>query len=255
LIAYNGEIKRQGVKIIKYKKIIWIYTFVFVSMLMLLLSTTTGTIVWGKGKPARPGKPVETWDLKIWLEEPGEDIVLLSPFHDGEDPAIYLFAEDIPCSGGLWEEPMKKGKNPNRNNYLAAQVDLIKDYGDDCGTYQLPASLDTFPLENNDIVHVSVRHNIWPMEEGMDYWTFAIHWVINPDPYDYEFYQLDVWTDKGDNPEGTLSEEEGWIIPFNGAEAMLYSRWDNDGDGVPDVIDWTGSLSFTIRLTRTLHVA
>jgi hypothetical protein len=243
------------VKTIKNRKSNRIVPFVFLLMLMLLLSTTMGTNVWAKGKPARPGKTVETWDLNIWLEEPGEDIILLSPSHTGEDPAIYLFAEDIPCSGGLWEEPMKKGGKPNKNNYLAAQVDLYKDYGDDCGTYQLPESLDGFFLEDDDIVHVSIRHNVWPMGEGMDYWTFVIVWVLNPDPYDYEFYELEVWTDKDYESEGILSEGGGWTVPFDEADAMLYSSWDNDGDGIPDVIDWTESLSFTVRITRTLHEA
>jgi hypothetical protein len=245
----------REVKTVKNRKSNRIAPFVFLLMLTLLLSTTIGTNVWAQGKPARPGKTVETWDLKIWLEEPGEDIILLSPHHEDEDPAIYLFAEDIPCSGGLWGEPMKKGGNPNRNNYLAAQVDLIKDYGDDCGTYQLPLSLDDFPLEDDDIVHVSIRHHVWPVGEGMDYWTFVIHWVLNPDPYEYEFYELSAWTDKNYEPEGTLSEEEGWTVPFDEADAMLYSSWDNDGDGMPDVIDWTGVLSFTLRITRTLHEA
>jgi hypothetical protein len=231
-------------------------------MLALLLSTTIGTNVLAKGgKPDRPGKTIETWDITIRIgigelkgENEPEDIVLIFSTHWDQD-GYYLFAEDVPCSGGLWGEPMKNGKNPNRNNYLAAQVDLIKDRGDDCGIYQLPDSLDDFLLENEDLAGVSIRHNVFPVGEGTDYWTFAIHWVINPDPYDYQFYQLDVWTDKDYDTEGTLSEEEGWIIPFNGAEAMLYSRWDNDGDGVPDVIDWTGSLSFTVRITRTLHEA
>jgi len=241
--------------VIKNRKSILCYAFVLI--LAILLSSMVGTIV--AKKPDKPeGESSETWNIKIWIGlkdengNPIEDIVLMAP--------EYLFAEDVPSTGvggGLWDQPMKKGDRPNKNNYLAAQVDLIKDDGDDCGIYQLPQSLvDEFHLKNDDIDYVSVRHHVWPVGEGMDYWTFVIHWVLNPDPYEYEFYELNVWTDKHYEPEGTLSEEEGWTIPFNEAEAMLYSSWiDDDGDGMPDVIDWTGSLSFTVRITRTLHEA
>jgi hypothetical protein len=242
--------------------------FVHMLIIMLLLSTTMGTIVCTQGKPTRPGKPVETWDVKIWLEEPGEDVILLSPEYEGEDPAIYLLAEDVPCSGKLWEEPRKKGNYPNKNNYVAAQVDLIKDYEDDCGSYQLadaegydsnsqPSSLGDFPLENDYIDYVSIRHNVWPMGEGMDYWTFSIRWFLNPNPDEYVFYELSIWTDKDYEAEGILSEEEGWTVIFNEADAMLYSSWidEDPNDGLPDNYHWMGSLSFTIRITRTLPQA
>ena len=41
------------------------------------------------GKPDRPGKPVETWNLDIWIGTGEEDIVLINP---------PLSAEDVPCS-------------------------------------------------------------------------------------------------------------------------------------------------------------
>lgn len=246
--------------------------FVFLSILMLLLSAVMGTIVWAKGKPASPVKPVETWDLKIRIgigelngEGNPEDVVLETPAHDD---GVYLFAEDVPCSGGLWNLPKKTGGYPNKNNYLAAAVSLYAYDGDDCGTYQLadvegydsdgqPASLDNFPLENDDIVFVSIRHHVWPMGEGMDYWTFVIQWELNPDPYAYVFYELSAWTNKDYELEGTLSEEEGWIIPFNEADAMLYSSWidEDPNDGVPDNYNWMGTLSFTVQITRTLPEA
>lgn len=240
-------------KTIKNSKSIRVYTFACALILIILLSSIIGTIA--AKKPDKPSS--ETWDIKIWIGlkdsngNPIEDIVLMTP--------EYLFVEDVPSSGvggGLWDQPMKKGNRPNKNNYLAAQVNLYKDDGDDCGTYQLPASLDDFPLENDDIVHVGIRHHVWPVGEGMDYWTFVIRWVLNPDPYEYEFYGLSVWTNKDYEPEGTLSDEEVWTVPFNEADAMLYPTMiDDDGDGIPDVVDWTGSLSFTIIITRSPHVA
>lgn len=252
-------------KTIKNRKSILVYSFALI--LALLLSSMIGTTI-GK-KPDNPVKSVETWDLQIWVGmkdsegNPMEDIVLMEP--------DYLFAEDVPCSGvggGLWDQPMKKGKNPNTNNYLAAAVSLYAPDGDDCGTYQLadveghnsdgqPASLGNFPLENDDIDYVSIRHNVWPVGEGEDYWTFVIRWILNPDPYAYVFYELSAWTDKDYELEGTLSEEEGWTIPFNEADAMLYSSWIDEApnDGVPDNFDWMGILSFTVRITRTLHEA
>jgi len=252
--------------VIKNRKSILCYAFVLI--LAILLSSMVGTIV--AKKPDKPeGESSETWNIKIWIGlkdengNPIEDIVLMAP--------EYLFAEDVPSSGvggGLWDQPMKKGNRPNKNNYLAAQVYLYKDDGDVCGAYQLadvegydingqPTSLGDFPLENDDIDYVSIRHNIWPMGEGMDYWTFTIRWVLNPDPYEYVFYELSAWTNKDYEPEGTLSEEEDWTVPFNEADAMLYSSWidEDPNDGLPDNYHWMGSLNFTVQITRTLHEA
>lgn len=251
------------VKTIKNRKSIRIYTFAFALILTVLLSSIIGITV-GK-KPDRPGKPIETWDVKIWIEEPGTDIVLLSPIHEGEDPPIYLLVEDVPCSGGLWDLPMKKGKKPNTNNYLYASLDLVADFGDECGNYQLanvlgensdgdPVWLGNFKLEMYDVDWVSISHRVWPMGEGEDFWTFEIRW-FDPNPENPMFYMLEVWTNKDYELEGTLSDEDGWLIPFDGANlenAMLFSDWtDNDNNGVPDTIDWMGSLCFTVRVTRT----
>ena len=62
-------------------------------------------------------------------------------------------------------------------------------------------------------------------------------------------------------PEGTLDDEEGWLVEFigaEGAEAILYSYadWiDADNDGVPANHSWRGPVSFTIKITRSPHVA
>ena len=77
-----------------------------------------------------------------------------------------------------------------------------------------------------------------------------------PQPFYICILELTAWTNKDYALEGELSEEEGWTVPFNGAEAILFSSWiDDDGDGMPDVLDWTGSLSFTVEITRSPHVA
>lgn len=216
--------------------------------------------MWAKGKPASPGKPVETWDLTIWIGEDGEDLVLTDP--------EYLFAEDVPCSGGLWDLPKKKGEKPNPSNFLAASVDLMAYYGDNCGTYQLADLMGynsageeawlvgDFHLETYEVAYVRIEHLVSPMGEGKDFWRVYIHWVVNPDPNSYAFYEFRAWTNRDYNLEGTLSEEEGWVIPFNGADAILFSDWtDDDADGVPDNYDWMGTVSFTVRIARSLPVA
>ena len=260
----------KEVKTIKNRKPIYTHVFVTALLLTLLLSLLIGIVVAPKpdkpGKPDSPGKSVKTWDLKIWigigdLKEP-EDINLTSPLHDD---GIYLFAEDVPCSGGLWDLP-GKGK---MKSYVSGSVSLTSIEGDDCGTYNLanvegynstgqPVSLDDFPLEDEEIVYVSIQHQTTPM--GNDFWRFVIQWG-KPDPY--EFYELKACTDPLTNwdgdPEGTLSDE-GWVVPFNGtegAEAMLYSDWTDEDpiDGVPDNYDWKGPVSFTVKITREPAVA
>jgi len=89
---------------------------------------------------------------------------------------------------------------------------------------------------------------------GGDFWTFVIQWVHSLDPT-YQFHEFRAWTNTDDTAEGTLTDE-GWTVPFNEAEAILYSDWtDEDLDGVPDVLDWFGTVSFTVRITRSPHVA
>jgi hypothetical protein len=245
--------------------------FALACVLILTILLSSMGIIAAK-RPDKPGDKIsKTWDIKIFVGlkdlngDPIEDVVLDAP--------EYLFAEDVPSSGvggGLWDQPMKKGGRPNKNNYLAAQVNLYKDDDDICGAYLLadaeghdnnsqPSSLGDFSLENDDIDYVSIQHHVWPMGEGMDYWTFVIRWflIINPDPIEYGFYELMTWTNKDYEPEGTLSEEEGWTILFNEANAMLFSSWidEDPNDGLPDNYHWMGSLDFTVQITRTLHEA
>jgi len=91
---------------------------------------------------------------------------------------------------------------------------------------------------------------------------FAIQWVLNSDPQDYEFFKLRACTDPLTNwdsdPEGTLTDD-AWLVEFigtEGAEAMLFSDWtDEPPDGIPDNYDWKGPVSFTVKITRSPHVA
>jgi hypothetical protein len=234
-----------------------------------------GTIVWGEKpnkpvKPENPGKSVKSWDLTIRIgigelkgENEPEDVVLTFSTHSDQD-GYYLFTEDIPCSGGLWDLPNEKGKS-RMTSYVSGQVSIFSMEGDDCGDYQLAdvvghnsdgieTSLHDFPLENEDIVYVSIRHQINPLDE--DFWSFWIQWIIDSETY--EGYQLMAWTNKNPDDEGT-SSDKGWLVEFEGAEAMIYYLWDwvdeNPLDGMPDVYDWLGYVSFTVTIARTQHVA
>jgi hypothetical protein len=262
----------KEVKTIRNRKPIYTHVFVTALLLTLLLSLLIGIVVAPKpekpGKPDSPGKSVKTWDIKISigigdLKEP-EDINLTSPVHED---GIYLFAEDVPCSGGLWDLP---GKGKMKSS-VSGDVSLFSWEGDDCGNYDLadlegynntgqPVSLGDFPLEDEDIAYVSIQHTITPM--GNDFWIFVILWVLNPGPQDPEFFELEACTDPLTNwdgdPEGTLTDDV-WLVEFVGteeAEAMLFSDWtDEDADGVPDNYDWKGPVSFTVEITRSPPVA
>ncbi|MCW3997800.1 MAG: hypothetical protein NWF10_04450, partial [Candidatus Bathyarchaeota archaeon] len=136
--------------------------------------------------------------------------------------------------------PKEKGSWKNR--YAFGHVELLSGEGDDCGTYQLPPSLDQFDPEAIEIAWVSIQHDIYPI--GEDYWTFGIKW---DDPANYEWYSLRVVTNEDSNSEGTLSDE-GWVVDFEAVEANLYSSWS------PVEPVWTEFVTFTMRITREPHV-
>jgi hypothetical protein len=237
-------------------------TFTLALIVVFLFSSAVGTIA--AAKPERPGKPVETWDLEIWIGEEGEDIVL-------EDPD-FLFAQVVPCSGGLWDQPVGKGAK----GYVSAHVSLYSWYEDGgwkgdatCGTYYLThvegessagetTYLDEFHHDDPGytIIEVSIGHQISPL--GQNYWWFRLQW-INTSALIYsntwEGYNLWAWTSKDSNEEGKYPEENVLSVVFNGAETMIFGSWDDtDGDGVPDTYDWEGTTSFTVTITRSPHV-
>ena len=242
-------------KAIKNSKSNRLYAVVFVLMSILLLSSTMQIVVWAKGKPTNPGKPVETWDLTIYIGESGEDIVLIEP--------DYLLAEDVPCSGGLWNFPTHPKGKTNRGNYVSAQFTLHKWYdettgewlGDECGTCELPAALDSFQLDDYEIFEVDIGHQVNPMDE--DYWWFRIIWTSPlPDPNSWQSYTLWIWTNADGNPEVTPPEGNVLAIPFNGATAMFFSDWPDTTPPheEPSNYEWTGSVSFTITIVRSPHL-
>ena len=138
-----------------------------------------------------------------------------------------------------------------------AQVNLIEPDGDDCGTYQLPT--DGLEPEDEYIVCVSIGHTVTRM--GRDYWSFRIQWWVDQS---VPPIVLEAGTDPlpimawDPEPEGTLTDD-AWLVEFigeEGAEAILYSdQTDADNDGVPDNHIWRGPVSFTVKITRSPHVA
>ena len=238
-------------------------------MVIFLLSPMIGTTV-GK-KPDNPGKPVETWDLKIRIgigELNGignpEDIVLASSDHEDQD-GFYLFAEDVPCSGGLWNLPSEKGP-PRERGWAFGAIDLGWG-GENCGTYQLahvlepnsdpPLYLDDFYESTDLTVRVSIQHQISPPREGYplgeNYWTVHLDWLDGPDPEDCTRYMLRAQTNDGPEAEGTLSETTGWLVEFIGAEAILYSYEYPPVGETPVPPIWEGTVGFTVEIARSPH--
>ena len=214
------------------------HTFAWTLILMFLLSLTMGTTVWGAKPPGTPDR-FKTWDLKIWIGVEGEDIVLTSPDHGGED-GIYLFAEDYPCSGGLWDLPPVKG-SPYTRGRAHGMVTLL---WPDCGTYQLASPLDEYYNPTNPTIRVAIQHSVTP---SSDYWNFYLCWNLT----DAIGRDLQVETNNDLVTEGTLSDE-GWLVEFNDSEAMI-STWYWDGSDY--VVDWRGEVSFTVKITRSPHGA
>jgi hypothetical protein len=270
------------VKTIKNRKAIYTHVLVTALLLTLLLSLLTGIVVAPKPeKPGRPGKPVETWDLTIRIGIGDDNDIVLAESDYQDQDGFYLFAEDVPCSGGLWNFPDEPKGKSNKGRYVSAQFSSYKLYnettgewiGDDCGTYYL----DSVPGKNSDggdtymngfdhdnpdyhIVEVDIGHQVDPM--GQDYWWFGLIWTLRqPDPDNWESYFFKAWTDKDGNPEVTPPEGNVLTVVFeetdpNQSNAMIFSRWDDANlDGLPDEYHWMGTVSFTVEITREPHVA
>jgi len=262
------------VKTIKNRKFIRVYAFAFVIMLILLLSPMIGTTA-GK-KPVNPGKSVKTWDLKIRIGLENEDIVLISSDHEDQE-GFYLFAEDVPCSGGLWDLPSEKG-NPRTRGWAGGALYLYKQpvevepgewawVGDSCGTYQLVAVPDKIDPDlllssfydptDNVTVGVIIEHQITPPRDGYpdgeDYWTFRLEWADDSDPdpsSGVTIYTLRAQTADGPGEEVTL-DGAVWTVQFIGVVATLesYIMWGPN----PPVDLWSGTVSFTLEISRKPH--
>jgi len=239
---------------IKNRKTIRVYAFVFALMLTLLLSSMIGTTA-GK-KPANPGRSVKSWDIKIWIGVEGEDTVL-QPY-DGKD---YLFAQNYPCSGGLWDPPSDKGPPRQRGwaygaLYLSKYLEGGEWVGDYCGTYEETENPPLSPLyysDTNTAISVRIQHDITPpgaiTETGQDYWTFNLDWIRWTTDSVPTIYMLTAQTDDGPGAEGML-DNEVWVILFDEADATLESYV--PGPDPPSHL-WDGTVSFTVEMSRTAH--
>ena len=254
---------QEEVKIIEKQKVVR-GTLAFLLLLMLLFSSIMGTIVAGKPdkppeKPDNPREPVETWDLEVWIGIDGEDIVLQNP---------PLSCVDVSCSFGLWDipDPETKG-NGRKDRYVSAQLYLVTDLGDDCGTYTMknvegtnsfneePTWLDQVIPDNTQyyLSEVDIGHQKNPLEQ--DYWWFRLIWspeVCNPD--EWGGFQLYAWTNKDSDGEVLPPEGDELVIPFEEVDAVFTGDWPGPID-VPENYEWLGKVSFTITIIREPHVA
>lgn len=268
-------------KTIKNRKSIYAHVFVTALLMTLLLSLLTGIVVAPKPdkpeKPAPPGKTVETWDLTIRIGIGNDDdIVLEESDYQDQDGYYYLFAEDVPCSGELWNFP-DEPKGKSNKGYVNAQFSLHGGYnettgeweGDDCGTYEL----DPVPGTNSDdppqttylnetipedpeyyVREVDIGHHANPYLE-QDYWWFRLFWTLRyPDPNVWSLYSLCAWTDDG--PEGEVTPTEGneLLIPFTEVNAVLSSWFVAHPVIGAEHYEWAGTVSFTVKISRTPHV-
>lgn len=267
--------KEEEVKTIKNFKSTRIRPFTFVLMLILLLSSMIGTSVWaGKpekpGKPDNPGKPVETWDLQVQIGmknqvgEPMEDIVLMAP--------VYLLAEDVSCSGGLWDfpdEPKGKSGKDGKLEYINADFTLYRWYdetedkwvGPDCGFYHLGSVFGT----NNDgggvyldgiipedpeyhVVQVTIGHYVHSDLE-QDYWRLMLIWAPKQPDNTLERYILCAWTNEDFVPEVEPPEGNEIVVQFEEVVGVLSTGLFAPYE-VPENYNWLGLVSFTLKIQR-----
>jgi len=264
---------RKEVKMIQNRKFIRAHTFVWALMLILLLSSIMGTTVWAKtGKPDKPGKPPsepEKFDYQIWIGNgplgSSEDLVLQSY---GE--LDYLVVENVGYSG-RWLPPPLKGKK----NIEGWSVGLEKSEGDYCGTYDinnanLIAALianEIYPITDKAVYRFRIQHRLtlpWvgdvpphPSEKA-DYWFILIDFELgtfgpvpgSDPPIDaLHLLMLVGETDTGLEPEGEYDETtDTWTVYFN--EAWFRVTENSESGEIEEL--WTGQLSFTVKIERTL---
>lgn len=247
---------------IKNRKFICINLFVAVLLLTVFLSPIIG-IVMGEKPDKPPGKPSpepEIANFKIWigigdLKEP-EDVVLTSPVQNGE---VYLERKNVPYEH--WTLPTKI----KRKDHIEWGVQLLGWEGDDCGTYniaevycdccespeKLTDVLSRFGIDNTVGAYLFGIYHILDgglLQERADYWKLFIEWDISSDD-SWHVITLVGDTDKDLVPEGTYNEDlDTWTVYFNEARFSVYET----GATGPEDYEWTGQLSFTVEIKRTL---
>jgi len=238
-------------------------------MLILLLSSMIGTTVWAKpDKPGKPSRPEpEKFDYQIWIGNgplgSPEDLVLQS-----YDELDHLVVENVGYSG-RWLPPPTKGKRNNEG----WSVGLEKSEGDYCGTYEinkpdLIAALDLngiFDINEKDVYRFYLGHSLtsyWteddPRPSQADFWHIMIQFELGtffevPESYPPfvvpHFLVLEGNTDTGLEPEGEYDEpNDTWTVYFS--EAWFRVIKNSESGEIEEL--WTGQLSFTVKIERTL---
>lgn len=256
---------------IKNRTFIRAAAFVWALLAILLVSSTIGTTVWA-GKPDKPGKPLppepERFDYQIWIgigdlngEGFPEDLVLV-PYGDP------LVVADVEYSG-RWIPPSTKGKK----NIQGWGVGLEKSEGDYCGTYDINKqdlinaliANEVYPINDKDVYHFYLRHSLtsyWteddPRPSKADFWHIVIQFELgtygplpgSDPPIDIpHFLMLEGVTDTGLEPEGEYDETtDTWTVYFN--EAWFRVTETSESGEIEEL--WTGQLSFTVKIKRTL---
>jgi hypothetical protein len=246
---------------VKNSKSIRVYTFVFVLMLILLHSSMIGTTVWAKsGKPDKPGKPPsepEKFDYQIWIGNRPlgslENLVLQSY---GE--LDHLVVENVSYSG-RWLPPPTKGKK----SLEGWSVSLKKSEGDYCGTYDINKedlidvliANEIYPITDKAVFRFYIQHRL---SENADYWFILIDFELgtfgpvpgSDPPVDAPHLLMLVGkTDTGLELDGEYDETtDTWTVYFNDA---WFRVTENTESGEIEEL-WTGQLSFTVKIKRTL---
>jgi hypothetical protein len=257
------------VKIIKNRKLNPANMFICALILLLLLLSMIGITVLAK-KPDTPGKSSpepETFNYQIWIgigalkgEGVPEDLVL-EPYNDP------LLVADI-CYSGRWLPPPTKGKK----NIEGWGILLEKLEGEYCGIYDInDASLidvlndnGYWPINDKDVFRFSIQHRLMlspndlNIKEKADYWFILIDFEIGTygpkldidPPIDItHFLMLEGQTDTGLEPEGEYNEKtDTWTVYFN---EVWFKVVENSENGEIEEL-WTGQLSFTVKIMRSL---
>jgi hypothetical protein len=238
-----------------------------------------GITVWAK-KPDNPGKPSspepDIADYQIWIGNgplgSPEDVVL-QPY--GDPPTQdHLVVEDVGYSEG-WLPPPTKGKK----HIEGWSILLEKTEGDYCGTYDIfnnngliktVTDNDFWPIKDQDVYRISIIHSLISPETpednparpraNADYWSIRIQFengtffeVPGSEPpfmVPY-FLVLEGNTDTGLEPEGEYDEnKDTWTVSFNEALFRVITWSSESWD---EIELWTGQLSFTVEIKRTLN--
>ena len=170
---------------------------------------------------------------------------------------------------GLWNIPDPEAKgNGRKGRYVSAQLYLVTDLGDDCGTYTMKHvegtnSYNEEPTWLNEVIPDNTQYYLSEVDIGhyanpyleQDYWWFRLIWFPEvPNSGEWGGCQFYAWTNK--DPDGEVLPPEGdeLVIPFENADAVFTGDWPGPID-VPENYEWLGTVSFTITIIREPHVA